>query len=77
MQRHMHEEMINLVKSLRGTYKKADKEIVVEVVNTYKQKHNCSYRHAYDMTVEGNPSFSAYTSWRRKSAIMSNTSTSE
>ena len=69
MQRHMHEEMINLVKSLRGTYKKTDKEMVVEVVNTYKQKHNCSYRHAYDMTVEGNPSFSAYTSWRRKSAL--------
>ena len=75
MQRHMHEEMINLVKSLRGTYKKADREMVVEVVNSYKQEHNCSYRHAYDMTVEGNPSYSAYTSWRRKST--SNTSTSE
>jgi len=62
-----HMEMINLVKSLSGTYKKADKEMVVEVVNTYKQKHNCSYKHAYDMTVEGNPSFSAYSSWRRKS----------
>jgi hypothetical protein len=60
-------ETINLVKSLSGTYKKADKEMVVEVVNAYKQKHNCSYRHAYDMTVEGNPSFSAYSAWRRKS----------
>jgi len=68
MQRHMHVEMINLVKSLRGTYKQADKEMVVEVVNAYKQEHNCSYQHAYDMTVEGNPSFSAYTSWRRKLA---------
>jgi hypothetical protein len=64
----MHMEMINLVKSLRGTYKQADKEMVVEAVNAYKEQYNCSYRHAYDMTVEGNPSFSAYTSWRRKLA---------
>jgi hypothetical protein len=60
-------ETINLVKSLSGTYKKADKAMVVEVVNAYKQKHNCSYKHAYDMTVEGNPSYSAYSAWRRKS----------
>ena len=65
----MHMEMINLVKSLRGTYKKADKEMVVEVVNAYKKKYNCSYKHAYDMTVEGNPSFSAYTAWRRKATV--------
>lgn len=63
---NMHMEMINLVKSLRGTYKQADKEMVVRVVNDYKQKNNCSYRHAYDKTVEGNPSFSAYNTWRRK-----------
>ena len=73
MQRHMHVEMINLVKSLRGTYKKADKEMVVKVINEYKQEHNCSYQHAYDMTVEGNPSFSAYTSWRRKLETENNT----
>ncbi len=69
MNSNMHMEMINLVKTLRGTYKKADKEMVVEVVNAYKQKHNCSYKHAYDMTVDGNPSYSAYTSWRRKPTI--------
>lgn len=57
----MHMEPINLVKSLRGTYKKEDKEMVVEVLNAYKEKNNCSYRHAYDMMVEGNPSYSAYT----------------
>ena len=67
MNMNPHMEMINLVKSLNGTYKKADKEMVVKVVNGYKQKHNCSYKYAYDMTVEGNPSFSAYSSWRYKS----------
>jgi len=69
MNANMHMEMINLVKSLRGTYKQADREMVVEVVNAYKQEHNCSYRHAYDMTVDGNPSYSTYTSWRRKAGI--------
>ena len=62
----MHMEPINLVKSLRGTYKQADREMVVEVLNAYKEKNNCSYRHAYDMMVDGNPSYSAYTTWRRK-----------
>ena len=62
----MHMEPINLVKSLRGTYKQADKEMVVRVVNEYKEKNNCSYKHAYDKTVDGNPSYSAYTLWRRK-----------
>ena len=61
----MHMEMINLVKTLQGTYKQADKEMVVKVVNEYKEKNNCSYKDAYDMTVEGNPSFSSYTLWRR------------
>ena len=61
-----HMETINLVKSLKGTYKQEDKQMVVEVVNAYKQKHKCSYQHAYDMTVEGNPSFSTYSAWRRK-----------
>jgi len=73
MRANMHMEMINLVKSLRGTYKEADKEMVVEVVNAYKQDNGCSYKHAYDMTVEGNPSFSAYTSWRRKAESKSST----
>ena len=66
MDMSMHMEPINLVKSLRGTYKQADKEMVVEVLNAYKEKYNCSYKHAYDMMVDGNPSYSAYTAWRRK-----------
>ena len=65
MRSNMHMEMINLVKTLQGTYKQADKEMVVKVVNEYKEKNNCSYKDAYDMTVEGNPSFSSYTLWRR------------
>lgn len=68
MRTNMHMEMINLVKSLRGTYKQEDKDMVVEVVNAYKEKYNCSYKQAYEMTVEGNPSYSAYTSWRQKAA---------
>ena len=68
MDMSMHMEPINLVKSLRGAYKKEDKEMVVEVLNAYKEKNNCSYKHAYDMMVEGNPSYSAYTAWRRKLA---------
>lgn len=70
---NMHMEMINLVKSLRGTYKKSDREMVVRVVNEYKEKNNCSYKHAYDKTVEGNPSFSTYTLWRRKLTTKYNT----
>ncbi|HQS65959.1 MAG TPA: hypothetical protein PLM93_02080 [Sulfuricurvum sp.] len=66
MDMSMHMEMINLVKSLRGTYKQADKDMVVEVLNMYKEKHNCSYKHAYDKMVDGNPSYSTYTVWRRK-----------
>ena len=62
----MFDEKINLIKSLRGTYKASDKEMVVKTVEKYKQKHKCSYRYAYDMNVEGNPSFSAYSAWRRK-----------
>ena len=65
MRSNMHMEMINLVKTLKGTYKQADKEMVVKVVNEYKEKNNCSYKDAYYMTVEGNPSFSSYTLWRR------------
>lgn len=66
MRESMFMEKINLVKSLRGTYKQTDKEMVVKVINEYKEKYNCSYRHAYDMNVEGNPSFSTYNLWRRK-----------
>ncbi|MDF1877113.1 hypothetical protein JHD47_04725 [Sulfurimonas sp. SAG-AH-194-L11] len=62
----MHIEAINLVKSLNGTYKQKDKEMLVEVLKEYKQKNNCSYQHAYDKMVEGNPSYSTYSSWRRK-----------
>lgn len=65
MRSNMHMEMINLVKTLKGTYKQEDKQMVVKVVNEYKEKNNCSYKDAYDMTVEGNPSFSTYTLWRR------------
>ena len=66
MDMSMHMEQINLVKSLRGTYKEADKEMVDKVLQEYKEQTNCSYKHAYDMMVEGNPSYSAYTSWRHK-----------
>lgn len=66
MDMSMHMETINLVKSLKGTYKQADKEMVVEVLKKYKEKYNCSYKYAYDKMVEGNPSYSAYTAWRRK-----------
>ncbi|MBT8349146.1 MAG: hypothetical protein HKP62_06860 [Sulfurovum sp.] len=66
MDMSMHMEPINLVKSLRGTYKQADREMVVRVVNEYKEKNNCSYKHAYDKTVDGNPSYSTYTLWRHK-----------
>jgi hypothetical protein len=66
MDMSMHMESINLVKSLNGRYKQSDKEMVVKVLQEYKEQNNCSYRHAYDMLVEGNPSFSAYSSWRRK-----------
>lgn len=73
MDMNMHMEMINLVKSLRGTYKQADKEMVVRVIKEYKEKNNCSYKYAYGKTVEGNPSFSTYTLWRRKLTSKSNT----
>jgi hypothetical protein len=66
MDMSMHMEPINLVKSLRGTYKQADKEMVVKVVNEYKEKNNCSYKHAFYKTVDGNPSYSTYTVWRRQ-----------
>lgn len=66
MDMSMHMESINLVKSLQGTYKQSDKEMVVRVLNEYKEKYNCSYKYAYDKLVEGNPSFSTYNRWRRK-----------
>lgn len=68
MDMSMHMEQINLVKSLRGTYKQADKEMLVKLLQEYKEQNNCSYKHAYDMMVEGNPSYSTYTTWRRKLA---------
>ncbi len=68
MEMSMHMEQINLVKSLRGTYKQADKEMLVKLLQEYKEQNNCSYKHAYDMMVEGNPSYSTYTTWRRKLA---------
>ncbi|RUM63217.1 MAG: hypothetical protein DSZ04_05970 [Sulfurimonas sp.] len=66
MDMSMHMEAINLVKSLNGTYKLKDKEMVVQVLEEYKQKNNCSYKHAYDKMVEENPSYSTYSSWKRK-----------
>jgi hypothetical protein len=48
------------------TYKQADKEMVVKTLKAYKEQNNCSYKHAYEMMVEGNPSYSTYTAWRRK-----------
>ena len=66
MDMSMHMETINLVKSLKGTYRQSDKEMVVKVVGEYKKQNNCSYRYAYDKMVEGNPSYSTYTRWRRE-----------
>ncbi|SFV56946.1 hypothetical protein MNB_SM-4-1105 [hydrothermal vent metagenome] len=66
MDMSMHMEAINLVKSLNGTYKQKDKEMVVQLLQEYKQKNNCSYKHAYDKMVEENPSYSTYTAWRHK-----------
>jgi len=66
MDMSMHVEAINLVKSLNGTYKQKDKEMLVQTLKEYKQKNNCSYKHAYDKMVEGNPSYSSYTAWRNK-----------
>lgn len=66
MDMSMHMESINLVKSLRGTYKESDKEMVVKTISTYKKKNNCSYKYAYEMLVEGNPSYSTYTRWRHQ-----------
>ncbi|NOR55277.1 MAG: hypothetical protein GQ531_03645 [Sulfurovum sp.] len=68
MDMSMHMESINLVKSLNGTYKQEDKEMVVKVLGEYKKKYNCSYQYAYDMMVEGNPSYSTYSVWRRRLA---------
>jgi len=69
MDMSMHMEQINLVKSLDGTYKQSDKEMVVKILQEYKEKYNCSYKHAYEKMVDGNPSYSAYTSWRHKITI--------
>ena len=64
MRSSIFDEKINLIKSLNGTYKHADKVMVVETINHYKEQNNCSYQYAYDMNVEGNPSYSSYLSWR-------------
>lgn len=66
MDMSMHMEPINLVKSLKGTYKQSDKEMVVKIIDEYKQQKNCSYKYAYEKMVEGNPSYSTYTRWRRE-----------
>ncbi len=66
MDMSMHMEPINLVKSLKGTYKQSDKEMVVKIIDEYKQQKNCSYKYAYGKMVEGNPSYSTYTRWRRE-----------
>jgi|688.fasta_scaffold586476_2 hypothetical protein len=68
MDMSMHMEKINLVKSLKGTYKKTDKEMVITILEEYKRKYNCSYKHAYDKMVDGNPSYSTYIAWKRKSS---------
>jgi len=64
----MHMETINLVKPLNGRYKQSDKEMVVKMLHEYKKQKNCSYKYAYDKMVEGNPSYSTYSAWRRKLA---------
>ena len=65
MDMSMHMEAINLVKSLSGIYKQEDKEMVVKVLEEYKQKNSCSYKYAYETLVEENPSYSTYTRWRK------------
>jgi len=69
MDMSMHVEPINLVRSLNGRYKPSDKEMVVKVLQEYKEQNNCSYKHAYDVMVEGNPSFSTYSVWRRQLGV--------
>lgn len=66
MDMSMHMESINLVKSLSGKYKQSDKEMVVKILQEYKEKNNCSYKYAYERMVDENPSFSTYTLWRRQ-----------
>lgn len=65
MDMSMHIESINLVKSLQGKYKQKDKEMLVQLLESYKQKNNCSYKYAYDKMVDGNPSYSTYMQWRQ------------
>jgi len=65
----MHMESINLVKSLRGTYKKSDKEMLIQTLDTYREKYNCSHKEAYETMVDGNPSFSTYMRWRREFSV--------
>jgi hypothetical protein len=66
MRSSIFDEKINLVKLLNGTYKRADKEMVVATILNYQKENNCSLRYAYDMNVEGNPSYSAFLRWRRE-----------
>lgn len=66
MDMSMYMESINLVKSLNGTYKQADKEMVVKVLSDYKKQTNCSYKYAYETLVDGNPSYATYTRWRQE-----------
>lgn len=61
----MHIESINLVKSLQGRYKQKDKEMLLELLENYKEQKGCSYRYAYEKLVEGNPSYSTYMQWRQ------------
>lgn len=65
MRPSMFDEKINLIKSLNGRYKEADKEMVLKTVCSYRNKYHCSYKEAYDMCVEGNPAYTTFCAWRR------------
>ncbi|MBN2816925.1 MAG: hypothetical protein JXQ67_09590 [Campylobacterales bacterium] len=64
MDMSMHIEPFNLVKSLEGKYKESDKKELLQTLEQYVQQKGCSYKYAYEMLVEGNPSYSTYNRWR-------------
>jgi len=66
MDMSMHIEPFNLVRSLEGKYRASDKKELVETLESYMLQKNCSAKYAYEMLVEGNPSYVTYLRWRRE-----------
>ena len=62
----MHIEPFNLVRSLEGKYRASDKKELVETLESYIKQNNCSAKYAYEMLVEGNPSYVTYLRWKRE-----------